>query len=1056
MEQKQIGSLSTVQSAADRLAEASQDTQDEAFEELASCILEHFQHEYDNEATTEVFSPELPMNIQRFVAAWLLRVLAKSSTALQFGNTERLTGNLLDRAVRGFYESLRIETNTQTYEKLQVLTDHMQSILSEANGLVSATPHLDQIPSLREDVLKLICQDRMRPLVLPILSRKLTDRNRMRSLFSAIIDYSNESSDLLHKLNLACEACDMLENEAASVGTTDAADILGGLARQLRQAVTAHFESFEISRPPNLELSPITKKYPLRRTGATVEFKIRISNLGSGPARDVRLDEVAADECLELVSSSTGIGTVQAGDTRLFGIKAKLVAPCDETTLLAELSWERLGKRNTKNLEFILQSQRDDIDWDRVGVTEPYSLEPITIETELIGRKAELTRLFRLASQRAVGSGFIYGQKRVGKTSLANALGARLESEAEGIWIVINKGSGDYVRDNANSTLKALGEVLVQAMKDRIPGLASVPSPDFVDGLAPLSNFVDQALSLGDFRILFILDEFDELQMDLFRRTELSTALFQPLRQISNKRGCGFILVGGEGMPKIVNLQGDRLNKFTPIEVDYFDKRNNMEDFQDLIRKPVDDWLDISDAALEELFSVSAGNPYFAKLVASQLFSEMVENTDCDASEVDMASAINKVLASIRANSFAHFWHDGLVEESGNADTTRLIRQSVLIAAGRLFRRTFSVHAESIWTEFKNGGGLPIEELRVRDTLRDFVRRRIMEEDSDGRLNAKIPLFQSWLQDTGVGELLEDSQEINFLKARLQEEEALRVKSLEIFNLCQQRSFEYQGDTIGPDAIRTWLDQFDNPQDERLMFRLLSATRFYDRSTIRSKLQEAYGIVRRNIRTVIEPGARVRYDILVSTLDDSAGKAGLSYCRLFASENRLSSESAQELRLLPRRFTLNQNIQRLVLIDDFCGTGRTITSGLEREMTLLKQANEEGIRIIIIALVGFAEARGRIERFIIRNGLDADVYFCDELGSEDKVFSDTSRVFPEASERRYARQVAEEKGVALVRRHPLGYEDSQAAIVFYESCPNNTLPIFWSNGAGWFPLFHRF
>ena len=65
------------------------------------------------------------------------------------------------------------------------------------------------------------------------------------------------------------------------------------------------------------------------------------------------------------------------------------------------------------------------------------------------------------------------------------------------------------------------------------------------------------------------LDEFDELPLELLRRTELSTSLFQPLRQISNKPGCGFLLVGGEGMQQIINLQGDRLNKFRPVEVDY-------------------------------------------------------------------------------------------------------------------------------------------------------------------------------------------------------------------------------------------------------------------------------------------------------------------------------------------------------------------------------------------------------------------------------------------------------------------------------------------------------
>ena len=101
-------------------------------------------------------------------------------------------------------------------------------------------------------------------------------------------------------------------------------------------------------------------------------------------------------------------------------------------------------------------------------------------------------------------------------------------------------------------------------------------------------------------------------------------------------------------MQQIINLQGDRLNKFRPVEVDYFARSSNWSDFVELIRRPVQDWLTIRDGALKELFTSSAGNPYFAKLLASQLFSDMVENRYSDASEVDMTTAIDKALRSIR------------------------------------------------------------------------------------------------------------------------------------------------------------------------------------------------------------------------------------------------------------------------------------------------------------------------------------------------------------------------------------------------------------------------
>ena len=297
---------------------------------------------------------------------------------------------------------------------------------------------------------------------------------------------------------------------------------------------------------------------------------------------------------------------------------------------------------------------------------------------------------------------------------------------------------------------------------------------------------------------------------------------------------------------------------------------------------------------------------------------------------------------------------------------------------------------------------------------------------------------------------------MELLRSRLQDEEQIRVKDEEIFGLCNDlMHFHYRSQGIEPMAISNWLNQFNGPTDQRLMFRLLSGIQVYDENIVRAKMREAFGIVARNMHTVIEASARVRSDILVSSLDDSAAKAGLTYCRLFASENRISARSVQPLRSLDRRLGGHQNVQRLVLIDDFSGTGRTLVGALKRELEFLQRVNSQGIQIMLLTVAGFAEARSRIERFVDQRDLDAHVYFCDELGLEHKAFSEDSRVFPDPGERDRARQIAEAKGVMLEKKQPLGYGDMQASVVFYQSCPNNTLPIFWSRNNNWRPLFPR-
>ena len=1050
--------LSRVQSAVDRLVNASQDQQLQAFEELSQSVLQHFGETCDSTAASKLLSRDLPLPIRGFAAAWLVRCLTMSSAALRFGHTERLAADLFDQAFQhSIHKQIGIHPQQQTFEKLRALEGHLHSVLSEAATLVSVPPNLGKLNNSLQRVLRFLNNKRNLPFLTHLLPASLLNRSRIENLFQSVADYvENTDSDPIYRFNAAVEVCREFEREARAFGTADSEHILAALACQLRSAAEQNFDYSEAGKNPILVFAPINKKYPLERIGATISFRIKVANNGTGPARDLRIDDVATDECLQIETTAAGLGTIQQGDSLSFDIVANVVAYSTGATILAEASWNSPVGRKSETHTFEVLAQRADVDWTLVELTEPYSLEPVASEDDLIGRRSELTRLLRLANSRTVGSAFIFGQKRVGKTSLANAVEESLLSRTDFNWIVVSKGSGDYVGDDAHSTLRTMGEVLAESIIESVPALSDIPPLDFTNGLSPLSRLVDLALAHRDLRILFVLDEFDELPPELFRRTDLATALFQPMRQISNKHGCGFLLVGGESMQQIVNSQGDRLNKFTAIELDYFSKANSWSDFVELIRKPVQHWLSISDAALEALFESCAGNPYFAKLLARQLFADMVDNRYSDASEVDMSTAIHHALSTLTANSFAHFWTDGLAHSPDNAEEIRLTRRSVLIAAGRAFRQGLLADYESIWQEFKRAIGLPVEEQRFRITLQDFVRRKIFEEGEGGSVNPKIPLFRSWLMDGGVGELLEDSQELDYLKSKLREDEELRITDDEVSSLCDRLdSFRYRGRAIDPIAIRRWLDQFDGPREKRLMFRLTSAIRCYGQDAIRAKMREAFGIVMRNMRTVVEPRTRVRSDIIVSPLDDSPAKSGATYCRLFVSENRLSTNSVQTLESLERRSRTKKETQRLVLIDDFSGTGSTIVNGLKQHLELLRRVNSDGIRIIVIALVGFAEARNYIEHYIDQAGLDADVYFCDELGPEHKAFSESSIVFPEAAERELARQIAEAKGVILERRFPLGYKNTQGLIVLSESCPNNTLPIMWSRNVNWIPLFSR-
>ena len=743
--------LSVVQSTFDRLVQAPQHDRQTAFSDFAGAILEHFEHKAGLDPASSLFSNELPIHIQRFAAGWLLRVLSHSVDPLDFGDIERRTASLFDRVLRNeVYPSLKIDPGTQTFEKLQALAAYARGFVDSAAALLKIDPDLDHVSNFRQQFQQLLNDKQNQPLIGPLLPHPLAERERVAGLFRAIHDYTSDvSGDLLVRRDEAFSACDDFLQEALDYGTTDAKDLLGGLAVNLKSAVARHFDSLEASETPVLTFTPIAKKYPLEQIGAGIVYRIRIRNEGVGPARDLRLEEVVSEESIELNTGPTTLGVIRPSSYMDIEIIGSVVGACTEAKLTALFSWARPGSRSEVLLDFSVEAQRTDVDWERVDSMEPYSLEAVTTGEDLIGRRAELRGLLQRANQKTVGSAYIYGQKRVGKTSLANAVAESLESNEESKWVVITKGSGDYVSDRATSTIKALGEVLVSEIHARLSEIEDIPVPDFSNGLAPLSTFIDEVLRRQEVRILFILDEFDDLPIELFQRTNVSASLFQPLRQVSNKAGCGFILVGGESMQQIVNEQGDRLNRFRATRVDYFDKSKDWNDFSDLVRLPVQDWLTISDEALNELFSYSAGNPYFAKLLAGQLADNMAAIRHCDASEADMSVAIDTSLLTIGANSFAHFWTDGIVHEPENAEHIRLVRRAVLIAVGQSFRHHVVSNYDTISAELAHTSGTSIGPGSFQTAFQDFLRRDILNENQHKEVTAKIPLFQSWLTSRG-------------------------------------------------------------------------------------------------------------------------------------------------------------------------------------------------------------------------------------------------------------------------------------------------------------------
>jgi hypothetical protein len=150
---------------------------------------------------------------------------------------------------------------------------------------------------------------------------------------------------------------------------------------------------------------------------------------------------------------------------------------------------------------------------------------------------------------------------------------------------------------------------------------------------------------------------------------------------------------------------------------------------------------------------------------------------------------------------------------------------------------------------------------------------------------------------------------------------------------------------------------------------------------------------------------------------------------------------------------------QLVLVDDFVGSGRTISKLFVGEAApvprLLRQLPNARMWIGIIAGYenAFSEAISNFGEYASRIRITPYKL----LTEQDKCFSDTSRILQNpnirAQVKAFCLQTAEKHYPKLPQGMRLGFNESGALIVFYDTVPNNSLPIIWHNEGSWYPLF---
>jgi AAA+ ATPase superfamily predicted ATPase len=953
----------------------------------------------------------------------------------------------------------------QTHEKIAHLAGAHERIVGLLSPLSEITSDVDGIVASRGQILAVLNNGVVKAYCGPVDAQQV--RTRIDVAIKKIARLSKEAESFWDDLS---DADHFLSDQRAYVEQSHSLLIQGFFSPFVAAASNAIEKIVSSTRgKAKTQIGVRTvvggilqKRYPLHDVGREISLVIPLRSGGPGIAINLNVRADFDRTQLHIENGALPLGNVVPGDFAAVFI-AKILSPGVMAEIMLTVTWDEAGHAESREAIFLIEvnAQSANVDWALLEYQHPYSTD-VAKGDAFVGRTDQVKSLGNRMLRQPMEPFFVTGQKRIGKTSLALAAAEFAKAHSPSSIHIQYLLWGKIAYDDPRASMRELGERFSSFIKATLPRDISIPDLDFDGSLAPLTRLADLAYETRpDLKYVLILDEFDEIHPELYQQGNLAETFFANLRALTTCENLCLVLVGGENMPFIMDRQGQKLNKLIPFRLDYFSRDREWDDFITLVRKPTEDSIYWHEDAISEIFNLTNGNPYFAKIVCSSVFQNAVRERDADVTLQEVRNSLSSNIQTFDVNSFAHLWMDGIHKPPSEREPDILRRSRTLVALGRAARRGSTINLSSV---LAGRDGIMLTDTEVSPVLNDFVKRGILRENNKS-YDFILPIFRLWLTEIGINRLLADALGEELAAAVMQAEDAAYVTADEISALVKKWP-TYQGRQIGTDDVRAWLEQVKTHQSQRLLFKILSNLHFYDELEIRERLRTLHGMVRPILPLFVQTKrSERRMDVLITYLDGE-GKSGQYYASRYAEENSLSVRCLMS----PSSFAddVAQHKERygapsvLLIVDDLVATGGSVSKKLKifaNENKALLQALE--IPVMVLTMVATADGDAAVrEAFSVLPWLSGDFRYCELLADSDFAFSESNRIWATPTEHDRAKALATDLGGHIYRDNPLGYGGMGILAVFPANCPNNSLPILHSKGRQgdrviWHPLFPR-
>ncbi len=331
----------------------------------------------------------------------------------------------------------------------------------------------------------------------------------------------------------------------------------------------------------------------------------------------------------------------------------------------------------------------------------------------------------------------LIGQRRTGKTSLLKQLPKRLNDDIlpvylDGQTLGLDPGMPNFFLNLATEIAFALEDRGFEIAPPVLEDFQASPAGAFEKDFLPRVR-----QQIGERHLLIMFDEFEELETAV-KRGDLETSIFGFLRHlIQHQPNLSVIFCGTH---RLEQLASDYWNILFNISLYQHIAYLSREEAQRLIQEPVAPFgMSYDDLALDKIWRISAGHPYFLQLLCHSLVNQHNRTERSYVTIADVNAALDDILASGEAH-FVYMWTE-----------SSPIERLALTALSRLIPLAGQASVNQV-IDFYEERGVTLERQAVNAAMHQLALRDILQFGVDGEGGAgetfrwKLGLLGLWVE----------------------------------------------------------------------------------------------------------------------------------------------------------------------------------------------------------------------------------------------------------------------------------------------------------------------